>query len=79
MLQSVTPHTLELIEFILKQQILLKHDSWDVILNKVAFLSFLSSFPATFFHFFVLVFPFFFTNPYFSAVDLGLYGVLLAI
>lgn len=40
MLQSVTPLTLELIEFILKQQILLKRDRWDVILNQVALLSF---------------------------------------
>lgn len=39
MLQSVTPLTLELIEFILRQQILLKRDLWDVILNRVVLLS----------------------------------------
>lgn len=45
MLHSVTPLTLELIEFILKQQIFLKHDRWDVIFNQVALLSF---FPPSF-------------------------------
>lgn len=39
MLQSVAPLTLELIDFILKQQILLKHDRKDVILNRVVPLS----------------------------------------
>lgn len=44
MLQSVTPLTLELIEFILKQQISLKLDRYNVILNRLALLFFLTFF-----------------------------------
>lgn len=67
MLLCVTPLTLELIEFILKQQILLKHDLWNVILNQVALQSL--------FHFRSLChcipsfLYFFLSDPNFSAVS----------
>ncbi len=76
MLQSVTPLTLELIEFILKQQILLKHDHRDVILNRVALLS--SFFPLHFLSLCCYILSFFKTDPDFSAVS-RLSGVLIAI
>lgn len=45
MLQRVTPLTLQLNQFILKQQIFLKRDPQDVVLNRVALLQPFHSFP----------------------------------
>lgn len=45
MLQCVTPLTLQLNQFILKQQIFLKGDPRDVVLNRVALLQPFYSFP----------------------------------